>query len=170
LALADSLLLHTPNERAAVSSALASARTVSSQLVSLNANIAANAAEFKIFQIQWHRILANSFACLAMFLIGAPLGSIIKKGGLGVPVLASILFFIVYYVLSLLGEKWAKQDLIPVPVGVWAADFILLVFGLIFLRQARRDARLFDADFYLIMWDRAQKWLVAKGLLRPSQA
>ena len=92
-----------------------------------------------------------------MFLIGAPLGSIIKKGGLGVPVLVSILFFILFYVLDLLGVKWAKQDLISVPVGVWLANFILFIIGMIFLRQARVDARLFDSDFYHVVIDKIKK-------------
>jgi lipopolysaccharide export system permease protein len=89
-----------------------------------------------------------------MFLIGAPLGSIIKKGGLGVPVLVSILFFIVFYVLSLMGEKWAKQSLVSVTEGMWLANTILMIVGLLFLKQAREDARLFDADFYNVVWDK----------------
>ena len=105
-----------------------------------------------------------------MFLIGAPLGAIIKKGGLGVPFLVSILFFIIYYLLTMIGEKWAKQGLIPVPVGVWAADVILFVIGLLFLRQARLDARFFEADFYLVQLDKAKQWLSKRGLLarQPS--
>lgn len=92
-----------------------------------------------------------------MFLIGAPLGSIIKKGGLGVPVLVSILFFILYYVLDLLGTKWARQYTISVHTGVWMANVILFGIGLIFLRQARVDARLFDADFYNVALDKLKK-------------
>lgn len=125
--------------------------------------------DFKIFQIQWHKILSNSLACIVMFLIGAPLGSIIKRGGLGVPVLASILFFIVFYLLSMTGEKWAKQGLIPVPLGIWAADMILFCVGLIFLRQARLDARLFDSDFYNVMADKVKTWLRARKLLSPAR-
>jgi lipopolysaccharide export system permease protein len=101
-----------------------------------------------VFEVQWHKIISNSCACLVMFLIGAPLGAIIKKGGLGFPVLISIFFFIVFYVLGMIGEKQAKLGLIDPLVGVWAANIILLPVGLFFLRQARNDARLFDADFY----------------------
>ena len=126
--------------------------------------------EFRVFQIQWHKILANSLACIAMFLIGAPLGAIIKRGGLGVPVLASITFFIVYYIISMMGDKWARQATVPVPAGIWAADLILLVIGLLFLRQARVDARLFDADFYNVMWDKAKMWLRRKKLISQEIA
>ncbi|MFM7431155.1 MAG: LptF/LptG family permease, partial [Flammeovirgaceae bacterium] len=82
---------------------------------------------------------------------------IIKKGGLGVPVLVSILFFILYYVLDLLGTKWARQYSISVYTGVWMANVILFAIGLVFLRQARVDARLFDADFYNVALDKLKK-------------
>jgi len=112
--------------------------------------------------VQWHKIWASSLACIAMFLIGAPLGAIIKKGGLGVPFIVSVFFFILYYMLSILGEKWAKTGFIPVVVGVWSADAILFIIGLLFLRQARLDARLFDTDYYLIVLDQFRKKLKAR--------
>lgn len=107
-----------------------------------------------VFEVQWHKIISNSCACLVMFLIGAPLGAIIKKGGLGSPVLISIFFFIVFYVFGMIGEKQAKAGLIDPLLGVWAANIILLPVGLFFLRQARNDARLFDADFYNVVLDK----------------
>jgi lipopolysaccharide export system permease protein len=149
-----------------IAAALSHARLMKSQLDNYTISLENSQLEFKVFQIQWHNILSSSLACIAMFLIGAPLGAIIKKGGLGVPVLVSILFFILYYVVTLLGQKWAKQGALTVPEGVWAADVILFLFGLVFLRQARRDARLFDSDFYHVMWDRFTRWLTAKGILK----
>jgi lipopolysaccharide export system permease protein len=141
------------------SSAVNKARVVKTQLNSTQSTLEVYSLDQRVFLIQWHKILASSFACIAMFLIGAPLGAIIKKGGLGVPFLVSILFFIIYYLLTMIGEKWAKQGVIDVMVGVWAADFILLLVGIIFLRQARRDARLFEADFYRVVFDKVQRWL-----------
>jgi len=153
--------------RAEVSNALNKARVVKSQLQNMNINTSAQRSEFIVFWIQWHKILANSIACLAMFLIGAPLGSIIKKGGLGVPVLVSILFFILYYVLDLMGVKWARQELVSVIVGVWMANAILFTIGLFFLRQARVDARLFDADFYHVVVDKFSIYL--KAIFKSSK-
>ena len=124
-----------------------------------NSSVDTYQKELTVFEIQWHKILASSLACVAMFLIGAPLGAIIKKGGLGVPFLVSILFFIIYYVLTMQGEKVAKQGTIPPWAGVWIADLILLVVGLIFLRQARIDARLFESDFYAVVLEKAKRWL-----------
>lgn len=114
--------------------------------------------EKNVFEIQWHKILANSVACIIMFLIGAPLGAIIKRGGLGIPVLVSIIFFIIFYVISMTGEKWAKQDIAEPMYALWAANAILLPIGLFFLRQARNDARLFEADFYNVIIERVRQW------------
>lgn len=145
------------------------ARTAKSRIAGTATEIKTWVTDRKVFQIQWHKILASSLACIAMFLIGAPLGAIIKKGGLGVPFLVSILFFIIYYLLTMTGEKWAKHGIISVPVGVWAADVILFFIGLYFLRQARLDARFFEADYYLIQFDKGKKWLSQRGLF-PGQA
>lgn len=141
-----------------IARALIQTRTIKSQMLNINSNRASFWNEYKIFQTQWHKILSNSIACIVMFLIGAPLGAIIKKGGLGVPVIVSIFFFILFYLISSTGEKWAGQGKISVPVGLWAADVILAIVGFLFLRQARVDARLFDADFYRVAWEKLQRW------------
>lgn len=167
-AVVDSLFLREA-DHTILESAANSVRTAKSRIEGNSASLDDYASDRRVFQIQWHKILASSLACIAMFLIGAPLGSIIKKGGLGVPFLVSILFFIIYYLLTMIGEKWAKQGIISPPVGVWAADFLLFVVGLLFLRQARLDARLFEADFYLVIFDRIRKWLIRKKIL-PSPA
>jgi len=154
--LSDSLY-NKPFTHNEISVATNQVRIVKSQLFNANEQIKSHKDRFIEFEVQWHKILANSIACIAMFLIGAPLGSIIKKGGLGVPVLVSILFFIVFYVLSLMGEKWAKQSILTVGQGMWLANTVLMVIGLLFLNQARADARLFDADFYNVVFDKLKR-------------
>ena len=145
--------------------AASKARTAKAQMESNSSMLDGYTNDHKVFLIQWHKILASSLACVAMFLIGAPLGAIIEKGGLGVPFLVSIMFFIIYYLLTMTGEKWAKQGIISVQVGVWAADVLLFIIGLQFLRQARLDARLFEADFYMVVFDKARNWLILKKIL-----
>lgn len=130
------------------------ARQVKNLVSTNNAEVTRYHTDLLIFRIQWHKIIASSFACIAMFLIGAPLGAIIKKGGLGVPFLVSVLFFIIFYVLTIQGEKFAKTGDIDVITGVWMPDAVFLIIGLVFLRQARRDARLFDTDVYHIALDK----------------
>ena len=91
-----------------------------------------------------YRKYAESAAVLLMFLIGAPLGAIIKKGGLGVPILVAIIFFIIYYVLSIMGLKYAKEFVMPAGAGMWLADAVLLPVGLFFLYQAYNDSGLLE--------------------------
>lgn len=110
--------------------------------------------DINTYSVELLKKYSLAISCFIMFLIGAPLGAIIKKGGLGVPVIVSIAFFIVFYVISMMGEKWAKQGLITPEVGVWAANAILLPFGFVFMIQAKNDARLFETDYYKVMIDR----------------
>lgn len=105
--------------------------------------------EANMYDIEMYRKFTQSIACLIMFLIGAPLGAIIKKGGLGVPVIISVVFFITFYVISLTGEKWAKEGVMPVAMGMWGVNFLLLPVGLFFLKQARNDSRLLESDSYI---------------------
>jgi len=102
---------------------------------------------------KWHKF-TMAFACFVMFLIGSSLGSIIKKGGFGMPVLLSITFFILMYVLMQLGDKYAKEDIWPVLLGVWMPDIVLLGFGVYFLSKATNDARLFESDIYDVYFDK----------------
>ena len=142
--------------------ALATTRQAKSKLSVQNNRIEQLNKNYFEFDIQWHKMLATAAACMSMFLIGAPLGAIIKRGGLGFPVLVSILFFIIYYVISIGGEKYAKSGLLPVFQGVWMANIILFPIGVFFLRQAKNDARLFEVDYYLVTLNNAYKAILNK--------
>jgi lipopolysaccharide export system permease protein len=116
---------------------------------------------------RWHKV-TMAFSCLVMFIIGASLGSIIKKGGFGMPVLVSISFFIFLYVLMQLGDKYAKEGIIPVIVGVWIPNFVLLIIGLFLMRKASNDAGLFENDAYLMIIDKIKKQFVKKNVLATN--
>ena len=91
-------------------------------------------------KIEWHRKISLAFACIIMFLIGAPLGSIIRKGGFSVPLLVSILLFVVYYVISITGEKTAK-DLSASPIeGMWISNIIFIPICMILISLALRNS------------------------------
>ena len=89
-----------------------------------------------------------------MFLIGAPLGAIIKKGGFGVPVVVAVSFFILLYILTQQGDKMAKEGALIIQIGAWLANGILALIGAYFLKIALADSRLFETDFYRVVWDR----------------
>ena len=99
-------------------------------------------------KIEWHRKITLSLACLVLFLIGAPLGSIIRKGGLGTPLIFAIIFFMVFYFTSTTGEKFAKENTLTPLTGMWLATFVLLPLGLFLTYKAMNDSRLFNRDSY----------------------
>jgi lipopolysaccharide export system permease protein len=99
-------------------------------------------------EIVWHRKFTLSFACLVLFFIGAPLGAIIRKGGLGLPAVVSILFFILYHILSMIGEKSALKGAIAVPTGMWLSSVILLPLGFFLTIKATTDSPLMDMDIW----------------------
>jgi len=102
----------------------------------------------RLHQIEWHRKIALSAACLVLFLIGAPLGSIIRKGGLGTPLIFAIVFFMVFYFLSNTGQKFAKEGSMSPFVGMWLSTFILVPIGVFLTYKALRDSQLFNKEFY----------------------
>ncbi len=112
------------------------------------------------YELEKHHKYTQAISCLVMFLIGAPLGAIIKKGGFGVPVLVSIVFFILLYVITNQGDKWVKEGMLAVPVGAWMANSLLFLTGLYFVDKARSDSRLFEKDVYQMYIKRIKaKWM-----------
>ena len=101
------------------------------------------------FSIEWHRKFTLSIACFVLFLIGAPLGAIIRKGGLGMPIVVSIIFFLIFHITSITGEKFAKEGVIFPREGMWIAPLVLLPVGLFLTYKATKDSALFDVDAYL---------------------
>lgn len=139
------------------STATNKARNIKTYTSSYVERLRNKAREINNFEIEAWKKFTQSASILIMFLIGAPLGAIIKKGGLGVPVIISILFFIIMYVLSILGEKWAREGLVPVGAGMLAANLILLPIGMFFLYQARNDSSLLEIDFWRKMLTRLRR-------------
>lgn len=103
----------------------------------------------KRHQIEWHRKFSLSFACLVFFFIGAPLGAIIRKGGLGMPVVVSVLFFIIYYIISLSGEKFVREDILPAVQGMWISSVVLLPLGIFLTYKATTDSVILNIDTYI---------------------
>jgi len=145
----------------AASGGLTTARNIKNNFTTNKNEVDALQREFRRFQISWYQKYTQAIACFVMFMIGAPLGAIIKKGGLGMPVLVSIIFFVLYYMLTITGEKWAKEGVADPLFGTAFSNLALIPFGLFFLRQARRDARIFEADFYYGLFQRARIWWAA---------
>ena len=120
----------------------------------------------------WHRKLSIPFSVLIFFLIGAPLGAIIRKGGLGMPVVISVAFFVFYYIVSLNGEKAAKEGVWSSFAGIWLSSFILTPIAIYLMIKATNDSSLLDTDWYynkykLLEEKIAPMWLPIKSRLQP---
>ena len=98
--------------------------------------------------IEWHRKFTLSFACIVLFLIGAPLGSIIRKGGLGTPLVLAVAFFVVFFLLNNFGEKLAKSSQWEAYAGMWLSSVLLIPVGIFLTYKAMRDSQLFNQEFY----------------------
>src|SRR5690554_3295 len=155
----DSIVNEGGFQSRAASIALNTARTLKNNFSTNFLRLDGFERESRRWEIAWYQKYTQAFACVVMFMIGAPLGAIIKKGGLGMPVLFSIIFFIIYYMLTITGEKWAKEGITNALFGTVFSVTALLPFGLFFLRQARKDARLFEADFYYAFFEKIQRYL-----------
>ncbi len=98
--------------------------------------------------IEMQKKFTLSFACLIFFFIGAPLGAIIRKGGLGTPLVISVILFIVYYIIDNTGYKMARDGKLEVWMGMWLSSAILLPLGVFFTYKAMKDSAVFDLDAY----------------------
>lgn len=101
------------------------------------------------FQIEFWRKYSLSFACLIMFFIGAPLGAIIRKGGLGMPVVFSVIFFILFWAVSITFEKLSLKSAVPPYIGMWMGCAVFIPIAILLTRKATADANLFDVDSYI---------------------
>lgn len=129
--------------------AMNQARAMQSYLLGQRDEKESRSYQLARFKVEWHRKLTLSAACFILFLIGAPLGAIIRKGGLGMPLVISILFFLAYHVASITGEKFAKEGIIPPWRGMWLSSMILLPIGLFLIYKATHDSVIFDRESYV---------------------
>jgi lipopolysaccharide export system permease protein len=144
--------------------ALMQSREYNNQLKQQLQTIKSETKDLRAYEIERHQRSASALGCLIMLLIGAPLGALIKKGGLGVPLLISTAFILLYYMADVLGTRWARIGLVDTIIGAWAPNLALLPFGIFFLRQAQKDSRLLDKDVYNVWIDR---WL--RSIKRKKQ-
>jgi len=149
--------LESINDLAIYENALGQARNVKAYLKSANDELKSRRELMARFSIEWHRKFTLSMACFILFLIGAPLGAIIRKGGIGLPVVVSVLFFLIFHIISIIGEKFAREGVLETWVGMWIASAVLLPIGLILLYKATHDSALFDMEVYAKFFNRIFK-------------
>ena len=115
-----------------------------------------------LYNVEFQRKFTLAVSCLLLFSIGAPLGAIIRKGGLGLPVVVAIIFFLIYHIISTVSEKSAKEGNIDTFWGMWMAIFILSQLAIFLADKAATDSALFDIEQYRIKINKAIAWVRTK--------
>lgn len=125
------------------------------QLSSVKPNVELLAADYAEKQknlryhlIEWHRKFTLAAACIVLFLIGAPLGSIIRKGGLGTPLVFAVIFFVIFHLLNTFGEKFVKSGVLSPFTGMWMSSAVLIPIGFFLTYKAMKDSQLFNQEYY----------------------
>ncbi len=137
--------------------ALNAARNTRSNIEFNKADIEARMVLIRKHQVEWHRKFTLSIACLVLFFIGAPLGAIIRKGGLGLPLVISVVFFVIYHVISMTGEKSVKAGTMDPLTGMWLSSVVLLPLGIILTVKATTDSPLLDLDAWKRLFNISRK-------------
>jgi lipopolysaccharide export system permease protein len=101
------------------------------------------------YDVEWHRKFSIAFACIVLFFIGAPLGAIIRKGGIGTPVIIAVLFFVIYYVIGMIGEKSVKSGSLNPVTGMWLSTMIVMPISIFLTYMATRDSVIFNSEMYI---------------------
>lgn len=99
-------------------------------------------------EVEWHNKITYSLACLLFFFVGAPLGAIIRKGGLGMPTVISVAIFIVWYIIYTSGMKMARDGNINMVLGMWISTMVIAPFSVFFTYKANKDSVVFNIDAY----------------------
>lgn len=145
------------NKAMAIENALNNCRVIKSALDFVVNDTEANHKLLVRHEIEWHRKFTLSIACIIMFFIGAPFGTIIRKGGFGMPVVISVLLYLVFHIVSIVGEKMAKTGSSSPAVGMWLSIAVLLPIGIFLTYQAANDSGLFDTSAWRMQLQRVFK-------------
>jgi lipopolysaccharide export system permease protein len=113
--------------------------------------------DLRLHLIVWHEKFTMSIAVLVLFLIGAPLGSIVRKGGIGTPVVFAVIFFVIFFLLNNFGKKFVKEDVLQPAAGMWLATAVLLPIGFFLIYKALHDSQLFNREIYYRIFRRLRR-------------
>ena len=144
--------LNPTNRSTILEMATGSSRNTKDNVSFQKQDMGAQDLNIKKHKKEYHKKFTLSFACLIFFFIGAPLGTIIRKGGLGLPVVISVLFFVIYYIISTVAERMAEYGDLNMFLGVWLSSLIIFPVGLFLTFKATSDSSLLDADSWKKMF------------------
>ncbi len=141
------------------SRALYVAQQIKSEASFASADINKYKGDLLFSKIEWHRKFAFSLSCMVLFFIGAPLGSIIRKGGIGMPLVVAIIFFLIFHLLNMFGEKFVKENILSPEIGMWLSIIVLTPVGIFLTYKAMHDSQLFSKEFYYRSYKKLKRML-----------
>jgi lipopolysaccharide export system permease protein len=156
-------------KRTVLAKAIENLREGNTTLIDKNESKHYEIKNIKRYEVEWNKKLTLSFACLVFFFIGAPLGAIIRKGGLGTPAVISIFFFVIYYVISISGQKLVEEDVVGTFAGMWASSYILLPIGIFLTYKATTDSVILNIETYLMFFKKIKDFLYRIFITDPEK-
>lgn len=130
-------------------------RGVKNNLFTYNSDVGYIRSNNQLLKVEWHRKFTLAISCLVLFFVGAPLGAIIKKGGIGLPMFISVILFIIYYMLTKISGEFAQQEKVSPFIGMWFSTILFLPFGIFLTYKAMNDSQLMNIEGFA-------NWIVDK--------
>lgn len=164
-------LIPDTSYREVLEQSISYANSLKSAMEGMAADYNARRKDLRMHLITWHEKFSMSLAVLVLFLIGAPLGSIVRKGGLGTPVIFAVIFFVIFFLLNNFGKKFVKEDVLQPVAGIWLATAVLVPIGLFLIYKALHDSTLFNKEIYFRLF----RWITRlfprrnRGVARTKQ-
>ncbi len=146
-----------PDYKLVLENAISKTRKMKEIVAGQKSFIDALNGSIKLYKIEYHRKYALTFAIIVLFFVGAPLGAIIKKGGFGAPVVIACLLFMIYFVLTELGEGLVNSNKVSPILGMWLATLVLLPVAYLLMRSAAKDSKVFDTEAWVKFFKRKKK-------------
>ena len=140
------------------------ASSLKNSLQLISADYVSQRKELRLQLIEWHSKFTMSIAVLVLFLIGAPLGSIVRKGGIGLPVVLAVMFFVLFFLLNNFGKKFVQQNILQPIAGIWMATFILLPMGFFLIYKALNDSQIMNKEFYYRLFRKTKAFFTNAGI------
>ena len=140
-------------------SAMSMASEIKNSLQFASGDLEVREKDIVYHKLEWHRKFSLSLACLVLFFIGAPLGSIIRKGGIGMPLVVAIIFFLIFHLLNMFGEKFVRESIVAPFTGMWLAVLVLTPVGIFLTYKAMHDSQLFSKEYYYRIFNKIRPFL-----------
>ncbi len=136
------------------------ARSIKQKVHFTNKSIRIKQDNIKRHKIEWHRKFTWSVACFLLFLIGAPFGAVIRRGGLGLPLVITVILFILFHILTITGEKMTEQDVLAPYQGMWLAIAVFLPLAILLTYKSNNDSPLFNMESYYRFFRKVKSFII----------